>query len=403
MNGADTSKIFDLGPQDVARASFEQMNEISRRAESSRMAFVDPGVQGGNMNGMQNGMQGMQNGMNQNGGMGGMQGMNQGGNMGSNGMNQSNQQNMGSNQGGMSSNQGTMANGMNTPMNAPSINGKPVQSMTREEVLGRVEDLQRERPDQQPFTHSSFLPMLNSQMFEQQRKEEESHKGLQVITLGHLVPRNGAGGNNDGMGMEYQQQQQQQQQQGPHHPQQQQQPQPQMQHPQDMNIGPYSPPANYHGPTPAAGPGPSTAGPSPKSLRVRRTTYVPGWAVPPRVLLVDDDAVNLRLSKKFLQVFGCMIDVAVDGVGAVDKMNLEKYDLVLMVSSLAFGWVVPGRVLLSRLRIGSGLDVQWGVGDIVGDWVLGCWGVDWLGMRWGGGWEWKREREMCVEPIESAS
>ncbi|KAK0559052.1 kinase-regulated stress-responsive transcription factor skn7 [Tilletia horrida] len=65
-------------------------------------------------------------------------------------------------------------------------------------------------------------------------------------------------------------------------------------------------------------------------LRVRRSTYVPGWAVPPRVLLVDDDAVCRKLSSKFLQVFGCAIDVAVDGVNAVNKMNLEKYDLVLM-------------------------------------------------------------------------
>ncbi|KAJ7591602.1 HSF-type DNA-binding-domain-containing protein [Mycena floridula] len=67
-----------------------------------------------------------------------------------------------------------------------------------------------------------------------------------------------------------------------------------------------------------------------QTLRVRRSTYVPGWAVPPRVLLVDDDAVSRKLSSKFLQVFGCTIDVAVDGVGAVNKMNLEKYDLVLM-------------------------------------------------------------------------
>lgn len=65
-------------------------------------------------------------------------------------------------------------------------------------------------------------------------------------------------------------------------------------------------------------------------LRVRRSTYVPGWAVPPRVLLVDDDAVCRKLSSKFLQVFGCAIDVAVDGVNAVNKMNLEQYDLVLM-------------------------------------------------------------------------
>jgi osomolarity two-component system response regulator SKN7 len=35
------------------------------------------------------------------------------------------------------------------------------------------------------------------------------------------------------------------------------------------------------------------------------------------------------MSSKFLQVFGCTIDVAVDGVGAVERMNLEKYDLVL--------------------------------------------------------------------------
>ena len=72
---------------------------------------------------------------------------------------------------------------------------------------------------------------------------------------------------------------------------------------------------------------------SQQKLRVRRTTFVPGgWAVPPRVLLVDDDAVIRKLSSKFLKIFGCTTDVAVDGIGAVTKMNLEKYDLVLMVN-----------------------------------------------------------------------
>ncbi|OLL22498.1 Transcription factor prr1 [Neolecta irregularis DAH-3] len=79
------------------------------------------------------------------------------------------------------------------------------------------------------------------------------------------------------------------------------------------------------------------------SLRVTRSTFIPGWAVPPRVLLVEDDAVCRRLSSKFLQVFGCEIDLAVgfltylfilttkvDGVSAVNKMNFAKYDLVLM-------------------------------------------------------------------------
>ncbi|KAL0571130.1 kinase-regulated stress-responsive transcription factor skn7 [Marasmius crinis-equi] len=74
----------------------------------------------------------------------------------------------------------------------------------------------------------------------------------------------------------------------------------------------------------------SPSGSGPKKLSVRRSTFVPGWTVSPRVLLVDDDAVSRKLSSKFLQVFGCKIDVAVDGVGAVNKMNLEKYDLVLM-------------------------------------------------------------------------
>jgi hypothetical protein len=91
-------------------------------------------------------------------------------------------------------------------------------------------------------------------------------------------------------------------------------------------------------------PSPSSLPPPPSSsfssssqqkLRARRATFVPnGWAVPPRVLLVDDDAVIRKLSSKFLKIFGCTTDVAVDGIGAVTKMNLEKYDLVLMVNLL---------------------------------------------------------------------
>jgi osomolarity two-component system response regulator SKN7 len=68
----------------------------------------------------------------------------------------------------------------------------------------------------------------------------------------------------------------------------------------------------------------------PHSVRVRRQTFVPGWAVPPKILLVDDDAVYRNMSSKFLQVFGCEADVAVDGISALDKVNMEKYDLILM-------------------------------------------------------------------------
>ena len=70
-------------------------------------------------------------------------------------------------------------------------------------------------------------------------------------------------------------------------------------------------------------------------LRVRRKTYVPGWAVPPRVLLVEDDAVSRKLSSKFLQVLGVSADFAVDGESAVKQMHLGHYDLVLMARPLS--------------------------------------------------------------------
>ncbi|KAJ7924754.1 hypothetical protein B0H13DRAFT_1601453 [Mycena leptocephala] len=69
---------------------------------------------------------------------------------------------------------------------------------------------------------------------------------------------------------------------------------------------------------------------SAQTLSVRRSTFVPGWAMPPRVLLVDDDAITRKLSSNLLKIFGCTTDVAVDGLSAVNKMNLKKYDLVLM-------------------------------------------------------------------------
>jgi osomolarity two-component system, response regulator SKN7 len=70
--------------------------------------------------------------------------------------------------------------------------------------------------------------------------------------------------------------------------------------------------------------------PNSHSLRVRRQTFVPGWAVPPKILLVDDDAVYRNMSTKFLQVFGCEADVAYDGFSAMEKVGVEKYDLILM-------------------------------------------------------------------------
>ncbi|KAG8896849.1 kinase-regulated stress-responsive transcription factor skn7, partial [Tulasnella sp. 408] len=72
-------------------------------------------------------------------------------------------------------------------------------------------------------------------------------------------------------------------------------------------------------------------GPPGSRLWTHKGTFTPAWVVPPRVLLVDDDQVNRRIFSKFLQVLGCSFDVAVDGIGAVNKVaQLEKYDLILM-------------------------------------------------------------------------
>ncbi|KAM0792612.1 hypothetical protein ACM66B_005273 [Microbotryomycetes sp. NB124-2] len=100
----------------------------------------------------------------------------------------------------------------------------------------------------------------------------------------------------------------------------------------DSPIGQFQPRHFQHPNAAAAAPSGSDSAsqPSPVPEGNRRQTYMPGWAVPPRVLLVEDDAVCRKLSSKFLEVFGCQIDVATDGVSAVNKMNMQKYDLVLM-------------------------------------------------------------------------
>ncbi|KAG0351061.1 kinase-regulated stress-responsive transcription factor skn7, partial [Gamsiella multidivaricata] len=67
------------------------------------------------------------------------------------------------------------------------------------------------------------------------------------------------------------------------------------------------------------------------SMTVQRPNIViPSWAMPPKVLLVEDDDTCRRLSSRLLQIFGCPFDVAEDGVAAVGKMSHQKYDIVLM-------------------------------------------------------------------------
>ncbi len=49
-----------------------------------------------------------------------------------------------------------------------------------------------------------------------------------------------------------------------------------------------------------------------------------------RILVVDDNAVNQRVASVMLQRYGCMVDVAANGIEACSMVNMLPYDLVLM-------------------------------------------------------------------------
>jgi CheY-like chemotaxis protein len=49
-----------------------------------------------------------------------------------------------------------------------------------------------------------------------------------------------------------------------------------------------------------------------------------------RVLVVDDNPINVQLAVAFLDKLGCLATVATDGVSAVSRVKAEKFDLVLM-------------------------------------------------------------------------
>ena len=57
----------------------------------------------------------------------------------------------------------------------------------------------------------------------------------------------------------------------------------------------------------------------------------PSWSTTPRVLVVEGDQVSRNLCTKYVQGYGCSVDLAFDGASAVNKMNVEKFDLVFMV------------------------------------------------------------------------
>ena len=363
----EAQRIVGSYPEDdVARASLEQLNEISRRATAAGMVFSN--VNGTNSN--RPATPSVNGGTNGGGGSGGRAGLA--------GILQQNGQ---GGQPGQGSGQQQRPGGHSRSNSATTM-----PTMSREESLQRIEELARTRPASanrnrngqtplpppasyangsdpfimpggdnalEPYGNGGGLGGMPSSML---TAPSITHSGLQVFTLGHLMPK--TAGDDDSaiwsfdpsrlMGVNALTQDMGVAEQG-----QQQQDSPTQRRASTSANGysgsygnePGSSSAYISQPTPSD-PSSSTsqsnslslAPPnlqrpsSAQKLRVRRSTFVPGWAVPPRVLLVDDDAVSRKLSSKFLQVFGCTIDVAVDGDIAVNKMlNFEKYDLVLMV------------------------------------------------------------------------
>jgi CheY-like chemotaxis protein len=52
--------------------------------------------------------------------------------------------------------------------------------------------------------------------------------------------------------------------------------------------------------------------------------------VVPRVLLVDDNTVNLLLTRKMLESFGCQVRAAVSGADGLQRLQVESFDVVFM-------------------------------------------------------------------------
>ena len=329
---------------DVARASLIQMNEIARRAELAGMSFDLGGTTSNatgpaSINPVNAGLSGVTGVTPASGGSGSTGATNTAGGV----PRQSPQQSQQSLQPQeapprpssavqrlMAATAGLMngdpepsldANGTN-PAQSGGGTEAPPRPLSRQDALARIGELQRTRPDAQmrlplPGPSTAFGPAdafvlgpgegnVANVPTEPFHTTDLTHEGLQVFTLGHLMPRSSLDDENG-----------------------------------NWTFDPDSIADAVVLPTPRTadgGIGQSSEGTvqnvsssERQTLRIRRSTYVPGWSVPPRVLLVEDDAVSRKLSSKFLQIFGCTIDVAVDGVGAVNKMNLEKYDLVLMV------------------------------------------------------------------------
>lgn len=68
----------------------------------------------------------------------------------------------------------------------------------------------------------------------------------------------------------------------------------------------------------------------PGDTAVRKSEPSQSWSTTPHILVVEDDQISRNLCTKYVQDYGCSVDFAFDGASAVNKMNIEKFDLVFM-------------------------------------------------------------------------
>lgn len=49
-----------------------------------------------------------------------------------------------------------------------------------------------------------------------------------------------------------------------------------------------------------------------------------------KILLIEDDSINLKIIKSFLDKQGCIVTIAMDGSEAIDMLNKQSFDIILM-------------------------------------------------------------------------